>query len=202
MDATIIVSVVVLGNVVNFWQTFWSQRAIERLRHTVMSTASVLRDPNWQDTAQCRCSRRYCAPARRRPRSGRWEIDSLERFIYSTGCSHGESLPVEKEAAQDEPATDRPEAMHMIFLGTSVVSGSGIAEVTATGPRSVFGGIAARLAVRPEESESNEVCESLASLSRESCSFSFFSDRRKRCATPRPARIAAVCSGFSGRTHS
>ena len=39
----------------------------------------------------------------------------------------------------------------MVFLGTSVVSGTATAEVVATGARTAFGDIAARLAARPEE---------------------------------------------------
>lgn len=39
----------------------------------------------------------------------------------------------------------------MVFLGTSVVSGTATAEVVSTGPRTAFGDIAARLAARPEE---------------------------------------------------
>ena len=39
----------------------------------------------------------------------------------------------------------------MVFLGTSVVSGTATAEVVATGPRTAFGDIAARLGARPEE---------------------------------------------------
>ncbi len=49
VDATIIVLVVALGNAINFWQTYRSERAIERLREIVMSTASVLRDGDWKE---------------------------------------------------------------------------------------------------------------------------------------------------------
>jgi hypothetical protein len=49
VDATIIVLIVLLGNAINFWQTYRSQRAIKRLRETVTSTASVLRDGNWKE---------------------------------------------------------------------------------------------------------------------------------------------------------
>jgi Mg2+-importing ATPase len=41
----------------------------------------------------------------------------------------------------------------MIFLGSSVISGSGVARVCITGPKTVFGDIAARLATRPPETE-------------------------------------------------
>jgi Mg2+-importing ATPase len=39
----------------------------------------------------------------------------------------------------------------MVFLGTSVVSGTALAVVTATGSRSAFGDITARIATRPPE---------------------------------------------------
>jgi Mg2+-importing ATPase len=40
-----------------------------------------------------------------------------------------------------------------VFLGTSVVSGTGIAPVLATGQQTSFGGIAEGLVERPEEAE-------------------------------------------------
>ena len=62
----------------------------------------------------------------------------------------GESLPVYKEAT-GEPASTKADARNMVFLGTSIVSGTATAEVVATGPRTAFGDIAARLAAHPEE---------------------------------------------------
>jgi Mg2+-importing ATPase len=62
----------------------------------------------------------------------------------------GESLPAEKEAT-GEAASTKADSRNMVFLGTSVVSGTATAEVVATGPRTAFGDIAARLAARPEE---------------------------------------------------
>jgi Mg2+-importing ATPase len=61
----------------------------------------------------------------------------------------GESLPVDKEAT-GEPASSKADAHNMVFLGTSVVSGTATAEVVATGTRTAFGDIAARLGSRPE----------------------------------------------------
>jgi Mg2+-importing ATPase len=62
----------------------------------------------------------------------------------------GESLPAAKSATA-EPASTKADAPNMVFLGTSVVSGTATAEVVATGPRTAFGDIAARLAAHPEE---------------------------------------------------
>src|SRR5262249_58392623 len=57
----------------------------------------------------------------------------------------GESMPAEKsltDAAGDASDAARPD---LVFLGTSVVSGTAIAVVTAAGPNTAFGDIAARL---------------------------------------------------------
>src|SRR5260221_6843596 len=44
IDALIIVTMVVLGVAINFWQSYRSPRAAERLRASVNPTATVLRD--------------------------------------------------------------------------------------------------------------------------------------------------------------
>jgi P-type Mg2+ transporter len=62
-------------------------------------------------------------------------------------------MPVEKYVGEgDSDATEvtRPD---LVFLGTSVVSGTATALVLATGPRTSFGDIAARLSERPPETE-------------------------------------------------
>jgi Mg2+-importing ATPase len=154
VDATIIVLVVFLGNAINFWQTYRSERAIQRLREMVMSTASVLRDGDWKEIPRhdvvpgdiVRLFAGDLVPADARL------TESKDLYVQQAALT-GESLPVEKAFVPDEPPTDQAEAVHMIFLGTSVVSGSAVAEVTATGPRTVFGAIAGRLAVRAEENE-------------------------------------------------
>jgi Mg2+-importing ATPase len=50
VDALIIVTMVVLGVSINFWQSYRSQQAAERLRSSVSPTATVLRDGSWQET--------------------------------------------------------------------------------------------------------------------------------------------------------
>src|SRR6266436_5825405 len=50
VDALIIVTMVVLGVAINFWQSYRSQRAAERLRSSVIPTATVLRDGVWLET--------------------------------------------------------------------------------------------------------------------------------------------------------
>lgn len=62
----------------------------------------------------------------------------------------GESVPAEKMASS-APPSNSPNAPNMVFVGTSVVSGTAIAEVTATASRTAFGDIAARLSDRAPE---------------------------------------------------
>ena len=44
MEAAIIVAIVVLSVILNFYQVFQAQRAVEDLRQQVASTATVIRD--------------------------------------------------------------------------------------------------------------------------------------------------------------
>src|SRR5437773_10580001 len=50
VDALIIVTMVVLGVPIGFWQSYRSQQAAERLRASVKPTATVLRDGAWVET--------------------------------------------------------------------------------------------------------------------------------------------------------
>lgn len=66
----------------------------------------------------------------------------------------GESMSVEKQPTEHPPGPGPiAEARHLVFLGTSVVSGTATAVVIATGPATAFGDIAARLSTRPPETE-------------------------------------------------
>src|SRR5690348_8054527 len=50
VDALIIVTMVLLGITINFWQSYRSQQAADRLRSSVIPTATVLRDGAWLET--------------------------------------------------------------------------------------------------------------------------------------------------------
>ena len=75
-------------------------------------------------------------------------LESRDLFILQASLT-GESLPVEKQARGEEVST-KPDAENMVFMGTSVVSGTASALVVATGAKTSFGDIATRLAGRPE----------------------------------------------------
>ena len=154
-DAAIILVMILLGVAINFVQTYRSQQAIRKLRENVTPTASVLRDGTWQEI-----NRREVVPGDivrvaagdLIPADGKL-IESRDLYVQQAALT-GESMPAEKEARAGTdgapPSADQP---NFVFLGTSVVSGTGTAVVLQTGARTSFGAIAERLVMRPEETE-------------------------------------------------
>jgi P-type Mg2+ transporter len=155
VDAGIIIVIVVLGVSINFAQTYRSQRAIEHLREHVSLTATVLRDQTWQEIKRyevvpgdlVRLSAGDLVPA-----DGQI-LQARDLYIQQAALT-GESMPTEKDAGPaDSKPEGGPESRHLVFLGTSVVSGTGTVRILATGARTMFGAIAKRMVVRPEETE-------------------------------------------------
>jgi len=151
VDAAIIGVIVLLSTAIDLTQTYRSQRAVEKLRAQVAPTATVLRDGEWKELRRrdvvpgdiVRLSAGDMIPADARLLTAR------DLYILQASLT-GESLPAEKQAT-GEPASTKADAPNMVFLGTSVISGTATAEVVATGARTAFGDIAARLGARPEE---------------------------------------------------
>jgi len=155
-DALIIVTIVLVGGSIDLAQTHRSQRETDRLCASVTPTATVMRDGKWQEVA-----RRELVPGDVVRLSAGDLVPADGRLLASRDLSvqqsmlTGESLPTEKCASGPEDPTwsDGPDSPELIFLGTSVISGTGEALITATGPRTMFGDIARRLGARPPESE-------------------------------------------------
>jgi Mg2+-importing ATPase len=160
-DATIIALTVLLGAALDAFQTSRSSAAVERLRGRVAPTATVQRDGRWAEIRRrdlvpgdlIRLSAGDVVPADALLIAGR------DLHVQQAALT-GESLPAEKEPTSSPPRGDtpltssaNPEDRSAVFLGTSVVSGYGVAIVTATGCRTSFGEIAARLRDAPPPTE-------------------------------------------------
>ncbi len=154
-DAVIILVIVLLSIAINFIQTYRSQQAINRLRADVAPTATVLRDGTWQEIA-----RRKVVPddvvrvsaGDLIPGDGR-VLEARDLYVQQAALT-GESLPAEKSARPGDGSQSKgPDAPNLVFMGTSVISGTATVVILATGPRTAFGAIAERLAMRPQETE-------------------------------------------------
>jgi P-type Mg2+ transporter len=152
-DAAIIFVIMMLSVVINFIQTYRSERSVRKLREHVSLTASVLRDGNWQELRRenvvpgdlVRLSAGDLVPA------DGFLVESRDLYVQQAALT-GESMPAEKQvrAATGEP---NPEMPNWVFLGTSVVSGTATVRVTATGPRTSFGFIGTKLRERTGDTE-------------------------------------------------
>ena len=154
IDSAIIAAMVVLSIVLNFFQAYRSGRAVEALRNQVAPSATALRDGRWLEIPRrevvpgdlVRLSAGDLVPA-----DGRL-LESQDLHVQQAALT-GESMPAEKYVC-DLASEDRdPSSPDLVFLGTSVISGTAVAEVTATGPGTTYGDIAARLRERPPETE-------------------------------------------------
>jgi P-type Mg2+ transporter len=155
INASIILVIILLSNILNFVQTHRSQNAVEKLRADVAPTASVLRDSVWRELP-----RREVVPGDIVRLIAGDLVPADARLVQATdlhvqqAALTGESLPTEKSADDGGDVTENVvDAHNSVFLGTSVVSGLGTALITATGRTTIFGDIAVRLASRAPETE-------------------------------------------------
>jgi P-type Mg2+ transporter len=158
-DAILIIVIVAISVAINFVQTYRSQVAAGKLRDQVAATATVQRDGTWRDIPRnevvpgdvVRLAAGDLVPADARL------LESKDLYVQQSALT-GESGPAEKEAGNLESASESgsaggadPNSRELVFMGTSVVSGSATALIAATGPATLFGGIAARLMLRAPE---------------------------------------------------
>jgi Mg2+-importing ATPase len=149
VSASIIVAIVLLSIVLDFAQTYRSQRAADALLAVIAPTSTALRDGSWVEIPRAdlvpgdvvRLAAGDLVPADARL------LESRDLYVQEAALT-GESMPVEKRADPEGHGADA-----IVLLGTSVVSGTATALVVATGARTTFGEIAQRLAERPPETE-------------------------------------------------
>ena len=168
--AVVIGTMVVLSTLLRFVQEGRSNRAAERLKAMVSNTATVIRR-RAPDAAAVAIGARYFGvhlhPA---PPAASVELPisqlvpgdhvilsagdmipadcrvlTARDLFVSQGAMTGESLPVEKFAEIDRPFTSVFETPNLVFMGTNVVSGSATVLVVATGARTCFGALSARV---------------------------------------------------------
>jgi Mg2+-importing ATPase len=154
LGALIIAVIVLLSLVLNASLSYHSQRATERLRMEITPMATVCRDGQWRERP-----RRELVPGDlirlsagdRIPADGR--LLEARDFHVQQAALTGESQPVEKEPTPTATGETGPDARGRVFLGTSVVAGTALAEVQAIGSATAFGDVAARLGERPPMTE-------------------------------------------------
>ena len=170
LKATVVISsMVVLATLIRFVQEVKSNKAADELKAMVHTTATVLRRDVSEDAAPV-FERYYGVHLHVRP-ARRVELPikllvpgdvvvlsagdmipadcrvlSAKDLFVSQAAMTGESLPVEKFADQRDRGVANPlELDNILFMGTTVVSGSATAVVFSTGNRTYFGQLAQRV---------------------------------------------------------
>ncbi|MFT3817011.1 MAG: magnesium-translocating P-type ATPase [Rubrivivax sp.] len=154
--ATLVIgTMVVLSTLLRFVQEGRSSRAAERLKAMVGNTATVLRRQ-----AAGRADRPVELPIRELVPGDHVVLSAgdmipadcrllaAKDLFVSQAAMTGESLPVEKFTAIAQPFETIFDAPNLVFMGTNVVSGSATALVVATGSRTYFGALSARVTAR------------------------------------------------------
>ncbi|MDA1372697.1 MAG: cation-translocating P-type ATPase [Proteobacteria bacterium] len=164
-DAIAIGAIVIINGLVGFFQEYRAERAVLALRSMTAPRARVIRDghtvelPAVQvvpgDVLVLEAGDVVAADAR-----------LIEAHTLSTveAALTGESMPTEKSVQPSLANAPLAERSDQVFLGTSVATGSGSAEVIATGMKTELGRIAHLLATAQEEV--TPLQKRLASLSR------------------------------------
>ena len=147
IEAIAITVIVVFAVLLGFVQEFRAERAIEALREMSAPRATVIRDG-----AEIDIPASEVVPGDMLVLSAGNRIAADGRLVHGINLQSqeapltGESTPIEKHAdvlhAADAPVGDR---RNMVFAGTIVTYGRGLAVAVATGQRTEFGRIAQML---------------------------------------------------------
>lgn len=154
IDASIVLLIVLASAGIGFAREFQANTAAERLRSRIQKQSRVLRGGTL-----------VTLPAEQLvpgdlvllsagdlvPADGR--LLETEHFTVNESVLTGESFPVEKRCGTLPPASNLAARTNCVFLGTNVRSGSARFVVVRTGHRTEFGAIAARLRLRPPETD-------------------------------------------------
>ena len=153
-DTIIITIIILVSSLLGFWQEKGAADAFEKLLATVQIRVAVLRDGEEKEIpveeivpgeiiilsagdmipADCRI------------------LDSNDLFV-SEATLTGETYPVEKTADLLKAETPLAKRTNSLWMGTSVVSGSGKVLAISTGKGTEFGKISEKLKLRPPETE-------------------------------------------------
>lgn len=155
VNAAIIFSIVLISVILESYQESRAEGAAEALKSKVATTATILRDGIKTEVKLSEIvpgdimllSAGDIIPADSRL------LNAKDLFLNQSALT-GESFPVEKIAASLKlKKASLSEWKNYLFMGTTVVSGTGKAITTRTGTITEFGKIAKKLVVKPPETE-------------------------------------------------
>jgi Mg2+-importing ATPase len=154
LDSLIVLAIIAASAALSFTQEYAASRAVERLLARVSLRARVLRDgrPLELDAREVVPGDIVLLAAGSLVPADGLVIEARDFFVNEAALT-GESFPVEKQPGRAEPDAGLAQRPNFVCLGANVRSGTAKILVTASGRKTEFGEIAARLAQRPPETE-------------------------------------------------
>jgi P-type Ca2+ transporter type 2C len=146
LDAYIVGFIIITNAIVGFLQEFKAERTIEALKQLVVQQASAIRNGK-----TLKLSAHELVPGDiilldegdQVPADAR--LLSVNNLQTSESALTGESLPIDKDPSPLPADTSLSERLNMVYMGTSITRGHGIAVVTAIGTGTTLGTIATNL---------------------------------------------------------
>ncbi len=150
VDAAVILAIVLLNAALGFTQQYRAEQALDRLRELTAPTAAAVRGGRLGtvpaarlvpgDLISVHAGDRVPADAR---------LCQAHHLATAEAILTGEAFAEEKSAHAVPAETPLADRTCMLYMGTTVLSGRGLAIVTATGARTAMGEIAALLVQKP-----------------------------------------------------
>jgi Mg2+-importing ATPase len=153
-DAVIVIVIVVASATLTFFQEHTAGNAVEALRAQVTIKAKVVRDgrPQIVPAEQLVPGDVVLLSAGSLIPADCVVLEARDFFVNQAVLT-GETFPVEKKPGPVAAHAGLSERINCVFMGTSARSGTARALIVHTGAGTAFGQIAARLTLRPPETE-------------------------------------------------
>src|SRR4030095_2394794 len=153
-DASIVLAVVFGSTILGFAQEYNASNAVEKLRSQIKIKSSVGRhgEPR-QLPAEGIVPRDIVLLSAGSLIPADGVVLSAKDFFVNQAVLTGETFPVEKNAGTVTAKASLAERINCVFMGTSVGSGSAAVLIVQTGAGTMFGQIAERLSLKPQETE-------------------------------------------------
>ncbi|MEP7157647.1 MAG: magnesium-translocating P-type ATPase [Betaproteobacteria bacterium] len=154
VDAGVVLVIVFGSTILGFVQEYIAGNAIEKLRSQVTINSKVLRDGQVMTLASAKVVPGDIVllfAGSLIPADG--VVLEAKDFFVSQAVLTGETFPVEKKPGIVAANAGLAERSNVVFMGTSVRSGTARVLIVGTGRATVFGGIADKLALRPPLTE-------------------------------------------------
>ena len=154
-DSVVIIAVVLLNALVGFFQEYSAEKSIAALKQMTAPSAKV-----WRDGAVTTVAAADVVPGDLLELDAGDLVAADARLLSAASLScveailTGEAEPVAKRVeALDEPELPIGDRVNMVFMGTSIATGSGRAIVVATAMGTEIGRIASLIATAGEDEE-------------------------------------------------